>query len=310
MTVPPLGEDRAVHRGAVLVEEMCERARIGRLGNARVAAHIRHDHRHVELFGLSDVAAFDAHLLGQTGGQQPAQRFSLLLAVDNGLVQAPQAFQRPGLAGARVAGECEEQLVDHLRDRGRSGVKRCGDGLDRAALRNLLQEVLFVGGQAADTRHRVHERLDDLRIEHRAAGCDLAYRSGELVALGDAVLEQVRVAGGAVGEQRDRVLGIVVLREHDHAGAGMALAELLRGVDALPLEGRRHPDVGHEHLRRGRFGARDQLVVVAGRADDLEVGFHREQRADALAHDHVVVGEEDRDSTSFEARTHPLHSVT
>ena len=51
-------------------------------------------------------------------------------------------------------------------------------------------------------------------------------------------------------------------------------------------------------------GARDQLVVVAGGPDDLEVGLDREQRADALAHDHVVVGEEDRDATRLRARTH------
>ena len=82
----------------------------------------------------------------------------------------------------------------------------------------------------------VHQRLDDLGIEHRPAGRDLADGARELVALGDAVLEQVRVARGAVGEQRDRVLGLVVLRQDDHAGAGMALAHLLGGVDALALE--------------------------------------------------------------------------
>ena len=42
-------------------------------------------------------------------------------------------------------------------------------------------------------------------------------------------------------------------------------------------------------------GARDQLVVVAGDADDLEVGLHAQQRPDAFADDHVVVGEEDGD---------------
>ena len=62
------------------------------------------------------------------------------------------------------------------------------------------------------------------------------------------------------------------------------------------LEGRRHADVGDEHLGRGRLGAGDQLVVVAGDADDLEVGLDGEERAHALAHDHVVVGEEDGDA--------------
>ena len=93
---------------------------------------------------------------------------------------------------------------------------------------------------------RLHERLDDLRVDHRPAGRDLAHGAGELVALGDAVLEQVGVAGGAVGEERDRVLGVVELREHDDPGAGVALADLLRRVDALLLEVRRHADVGDQ----------------------------------------------------------------
>ena len=55
----------------------------------------------------------------------------------------------------------------------------------------------------------------------------------------------------------------------------------------------------------------DQLVVVAGGPDDLEVGLHREQRPHALADDDVVVGEEHRDPIgAVGARTHPLHSVT
>ena len=110
---------------------------------------------------------------------------------------------------------------------------RGGDRLDRPAFGDLLEEALLVGGEPADARDRMHERLDDLGIEHRSAGRDLAHRARELVALGDAVLEEVRVAGRAVGEQRDRVLGVVVLREDDDAGAGVALAELLGRVDAL-----------------------------------------------------------------------------
>ena len=157
---------------------------------------------------------------------------------------------------------------------------------------------------------RVHERLDDRRVEHRSAGRDLAHRAGELVALGDAILQEVRVPGRAVGEERDRVLGVVVLREHDDAGAGVALAQLLGGVDALPLEGGRHADVGHEHLGRGGGGARDQLVVVAGGPDDLEVGLDREQRPHALADDDVVVGEEDGDPVGVGVRTHWVYSVT
>ena len=123
------------------------------------------------------------------------------------------------------------------------------DGLDRPALGDLVQELLVGLGEPGVVGDRLHQRLDDLRVEHRAAGRHLAHRAGELVALADPVLEQVGVAGGAVTEQRDGVVGVVVLRQHDHAGAGVALAQRLGRVDALALEARRHADVGDQHLR-------------------------------------------------------------
>ena len=134
-------------------------------------------------------------------------------------------------------------------------------------------------------------------VEHAAAGRDLAHRPHELVAVADAVLQQVRVARGAVGEQRDRVLGLVVLREDDHAGAGVAHAHELGRLDAFVLEVRRHPDVGHDHVGLGLVRARDQAVEVLGDADDLEIGLQGEQRPHAFAHQQRVVGEEHGDHT-------------
>ena len=118
-------------------------------------------------------------------------------------------------------------------------------------------------------RHRADQGVDDGRVEGVAPGGHGADRVDQLVALGDVVLQQVAVAGRALGQQRDGVLGIVVLREDDDAGPGMALAHLLGGVDPLPVEGRRHPDVGHQHLRCQRLGALDDLVVVGRHAHDL-----------------------------------------
>ena len=172
-----------------------------------------------------------------------------------------------------------------------------GDRLDRPALGDLVQQVLVGRGEAGVVGDRLHQRLDDLRVEHRAAGRHLAHCPGELVALADPVLEEVGVAGGAVAEQGDGVVGVVVLRQHDHAGAGVALAELLGRVDALPLEARRHADVGDEHLGRRRLGPGEEAVVVVGRPDHIEVGFQREQRTHPLADDHVVVGEEHGDAS-------------
>jgi hypothetical protein len=75
----------------------------------------------------------------------------------------------------------------------------------------------------------------------------------------------------------------------------MAFAHLLGRVDALTLEGRRHPDAGDQHLRIDGGGAADRLVVVAAHPDDLQVGVPVDEGAHPLAHDQVVVGEEDRD---------------
>ena len=57
----------------------------------------------------------------------------------------------------------------------------------------------------------------------------------------------------------------------------------------------RHADVGDDHLGLVLGGAGDQLVVVGGLADDLEVGLTGEQRPHAGAHDQVVVGQDHGD---------------
>ncbi len=129
----------------------------------------------------------------------------------------------------------------------------CGrrrDRLERAALGDPLQQLVLVGRELAVGAHRRHQRVDDRGIEHAAAGGDLADRPDELVAVADAVLQQVGVAGRAVGQQRDRVLGFVVLRQHDDADPGVLQADEPGRLDALVLEARRHPDVGDEHVGR------------------------------------------------------------
>ena len=131
---------------------------------------------------------------------------------------------------------------------------------------------------------RADDRLDDRRVEHAATGGDLAHGADELIAVADAVLQQVRVARGAVGEQRDRVFGIVVLREDDNAGPGVAHAHELGRLDAFVLEVRRHPDVGHHDIGPGFLGPGDQAVEILGDADHVEVGLHRQQGAHAFSH--------------------------
>ena len=154
--------------------------------------------------------------------------------------------------------------------------------------------------------HRSHQGVDDHRVEQGAAGGDGADGVGELVALGEAVLQQVGVAGRAVGEERDGVLGVVVLAQDHDAGAGLALSDLLGRVDALALEGRRHADVADDHLGLVLGGRGQQLGMVGGLADDLDVGLAAQERVDARAHEEVVVGQHHRDH----AVGHGVHPVT
>jgi hypothetical protein len=220
----------------------------------------------------------------------------LLLPLDDGVVEPAEAAQGQVVAVGHALGQVDEQALDVVGHRGWSHLAGGGDGLDRLARGDHRQQVVVVRGQLVRALHRAHERADDRGVEHRAAGRHLPDGPGQLVALGDAVLQQVGVAGGALRQERDGVVRIVVLREDDHAGAGVALADLLAGVDALPLEVRRHPDVRDDDLRFVRLGPGHQRVVVLRRPDDREVRLRRQHGPHALADDHAVVGDQHADA--------------
>src|SRR5260370_312633 len=61
------------------------------------------------------------------------------------------------------------------------------------------------------------------------------------------------------------------------------------------MERRRHAVVGDDHLGRELLRARDQLVVIAGRADNGDVSSHAQERAQPLTHDQAVVGQQHAD---------------
>ena len=141
---------------------------------------------------------------------------------------------------------CSTSSLDRL-GRGLAGDR---DRLHRPALGDVAEQLLVLRREPAVVRDRLHEPVDDRRVERGAAGGHRADGLHQLVALGDAVLQQVGVAGRALAQQGDGVLGVVVLREHDDAGARVvALAHLLGRLDALALEARRHADVGDDDLR-------------------------------------------------------------
>ena len=81
------------------------------------------------------------------------------------------------------------------------------------------------------TRLVRHERLDHLRVDHRAAVCDGADRRDELLDVLDALLQQVRAPGGAAFQERERVARLGVLAQDDDADVRVRLAQALGRLD-------------------------------------------------------------------------------
>jgi hypothetical protein len=263
------------------VQLASELGRVGVLSDGRVRPDITHENCDLDALGLADPLGLPPELLGQPARQQPRQGLTLLFPVDDRLVQHPKPAQRALLARGDPGGQLDERCVHGGVDGGRRHALGCGNDLDRLALCDHAEQLLLGGQQAAGRDDRLDQRLDDRWVEGRAARGDAADGVGELAAFRDAVLEQVAVASRPLGEQRDRVLRVVVLGQHDDAGARVALADLLRRVDALTVERGWHPYIGDQHLGLGRCAAGDDLVVVGGQSDNAQVWARLDERAHA-----------------------------
>ena len=130
----------------------------------------------------------------------------------------------------------------------------------------------------------------------------LADRAGELVALRDPVLEQVGEPAVALAEQRDRVLLVIVCRQHHDTRVRVSLADRVGAVDPLELEGGRHLDVGHDDVGAVLRRRREEGRRVLRDPHDLDVVVGVQQRPDALTHEDVVLPEHhsDRHATAPE----------
>ena len=197
-------------------------------------------------------------------------------------LQAPQRSGRPAAGGLS---QLEKQLLDRVIDIGGGRPVSGGDRLHRTALGEQLQQLFFLGRQVRPLAGRPYQCLDDPRIQHRPAGRYGADGPKQLIAFRDSILQEVRVTGRALAQQRNRVVGLVILRQHDDPGSRVALAHLLGGLDPLALKGRRHPNIGYDHLRCRLLGTGHKPLVVSGHPDDLEIRGGTDQRPNALSDD-------------------------
>ena len=178
--------------------------------------------------------------------------------------------------------------------------ERLGDRRVVLPLGHLAQHVALARRQLVERRllaPRVlrHQRLDDLRVDHRPAVCDGADRGDELVEILHALLQEVGATLAATLEEREHVARDRVLAEHDDADLGIGLAQPSRGLDAFVGAARRHADVRDDDVRPLCFDRREQRVEVAARRRDLEVGPRLEQAPDAFADEVVVLREHEPD---------------
>ena len=118
---------------------------------------------------------------------------------------------------------------------------------------------------------------------------DRADGAHDLVLVG--ALEQVAARAGAHGGE-DRVV-VLEHRQHQHADVRAGRDDRAGGLDAV----RARASAGPSRPRRAASSraSGDRLGAVGGLADDLDVAARVEQRAQPVAEDRVVVGDQDAD---------------
>ena len=139
----------------------------------------------------------------------------------------------------------------------------------------------------------LHERVDQARVDHRAAARDGLDRVAQLGGIVHSLLEQVAAPVGARLEQGQRVARARRTgsgRSRRPRGASRA-AGWPRGSPRP--SGRAASGCRSARRRAPRARSPRALREVAAGRDDLELGLEREQLQDALACDQVVIGNDD-----------------
>ena len=149
------------------------------------------------------------------------------------------------------------------------------------------QQLVALGARAV-AGELAQDPRGDGGVQQRLAAVDHPDRAHELGGLD--VLEQV--ARGARAHGGQHLVLVEEARQDDDARRGRELAQALDRADAVEP---RHDEV-HEHdVGLERRDRRERRLAVGRLADDLDVVLQLEERAQALAHDGVVVDDEDGD---------------
>ena len=131
---------------------------------------------------------------------------------------------------------------------------------------------------------------DHLGVKRAAAPRNPIDRVDEALDVTDALLEQVADSLGAVPDQLDRVVLLVVLRKHKHTGFGPLPSKLDRRPQAVVAVAWRHVDIRDRDRWPVREALAQEILGVASLSDDFESGIG-EQSCDPLAQQHVVLAD-------------------
>src|SRR4029079_15672186 len=98
-------------------------------------------------------------------------------------------------------------------------------------------------------------------------------------------------------DKPQRILGLEVLREHEHGDLGVADANLARRHEAFVGIGRWHPDVDQRHVRLHVANTGEKRICIADLLYDFDLVLAQEG-CDSLADQRGVVGDYDAHGNS------------
>src|SRR5262249_17835750 len=168
--------------------------------------------------------------------------------------------------------ELREDRVDVALDRALRHDEVARDRGVAAPRRDLAEDLELARGEGAQRRALRaaaldDERLDDARVDHRAARCDVGERVGELPAARELRLQQVAAPGRASLEERERRRRVGLAAEEDDPHLGMEAPQYRRElVTAGGEAGLGEDDVGSLALDR-----REQRGLVLADGDELDL---------------------------------------